>query len=380
MMDTVMQLTERIKSAAVGMQAALRGRPTRRQVCQRHLAATRIQRLCRRVMERVRFNKAVQAAALSKYMRRQRSATIIQKIVRRFQVHTALQSQRRAALICQATIRKFLACPEDERRIRRASWAMAKSAAILIQAAFRGRLTRRRVCQRHLAATSLQRLWRGVLARLSFTKAVEAATAIQKVWRGRIAVSKYIAVLERRRRAATIVQKNVRRFLCTALQSQRRAAVICQSAIRMLLAWPESERRIRRASWAMARAAKRTRLRRQHASKVLQCAFRCHLARRRVRSFRARQAQAAHMLLKRNTARCKVIMASWRAFAVSRAAFRVRNIESLLRGEERFRHFMKQRAEERARRLLPEPAAPVVPSTPSEDAGPSPTLSDAPTR
>ncbi|XP_042887718.1 abnormal spindle-like microcephaly-associated protein homolog isoform X2 [Penaeus japonicus] len=295
--------------ATLTLQAYFRGMRVRHEMKQRREAALKLQaylrgwlvrreyvRQVRRVVTIQRWWRATKIAREEslRYTRMRNAAIVIQSYARRMQVTQELRKQNQAALKIQAYFRRWSVQKEYQRKMKavvklQRYWRGAyqtlraqeryiymKRAAIIIQAAWRGRQTRQ-MLKRTKAASVLQAYVRGWCARryvreerrrihlkrvTKVTKVHMAAIVIQRSFR------RHQAMLRAKQTIDSVVK--LQRWVRAVLQrrcylKQRGCAVVIQRAWRRKLEMINKERRVKAAT-------------------VLQAAWRGQIARRSLKN------------------------------------------------------------------------------------------------
>ncbi|KAM4574590.1 abnormal spindle-like microcephaly-associated protein [Fundulus diaphanus] len=312
------------RSAAV-VQAAFRGHVARKRLAKTRRAATTIQRWFRASVERQTFLRmrraavSVQAAYRGKVAReslrkQHRAATAIQAAFRKHAARKKYLLLRKAAAAIQQRYRATVLARETRRDFR-----ALRTAAVVVQAVWRGRSERNGVKRRHHCATLIQARYRRHKAQKEYRSTRAAAVVIQRRYKaflvGKDVRKEYLEMktacvtlqaafrgtsvrsgLRKKHEAATVIQSAVRMLSCkkryVLLQS---AAIILQSRYRAL--------RLGRAQRSAFRKARR-------ASVTIQAAFRGFRVRRDIRKsqraataiqaqFRMRRARAAYLATRR---------------------------------------------------------------------------------
>ncbi|KAG9351153.1 hypothetical protein JZ751_025043 [Albula glossodonta] len=283
------ELYDRLCCATVTLQAAYRGHATRREIRQKHAAATVIQTAFRRHREIVKFQAmklsaiiiqrhyksysqskkdrekflrlrnsvvTVQAAFRGQRARRNiaqmhKAATVIQSSFRMHRQQAAFKSLHWAATVLQ---QRFRAC--RMRVSQELHYQQIRKAAICIQASFRGNKARElvkrmisarkiqsylRMCvkrrcflQQKAAAIVIQSAFRGHLARNQYKKMQASSIRIQRWYRSRRLASKQMAEYLAVRKATVTLQSAFRAMLARRLAKQKCAAVKVQSVLQMV--------------------------------------------------------------------------------------------------------------------------------------------------
>uniref|UniRef100_A0A9J7YUT6 Assembly factor for spindle microtubules n=1 Tax=Cyprinus carpio carpio TaxID=630221 RepID=A0A9J7YUT6_CYPCA len=219
--------------AATKIQAVVRKFILRRRMIQQNKAAIRIQTFWRGYVarEKLRVLKkekqfAIQNAAAT--VIQHEAATIIQSHVRKHILKLCFQRLQRAVCTVQQRFRA-------NKMMRREMAALQeqKSAALILQAAYRGMKSRQTLKQMHQAATSVQVTFRAYSARKRYLAMKCAAIVIQRQYTafrdGRKVYKEYIEM----KRAAIVLQSAYRgKRARQELQKKNKAATLIQSVIR----------------------------------------------------------------------------------------------------------------------------------------------------
>lgn len=202
------------------------------------------------------------------------SAIVIQSAFRRFIAHEKYLDYRYFIIEMQRHVRGYITRKELKAQdyaalvIQQAWWSYMTRvemdfAATLLQKTWRGVLGRRKWLEqesRHNAASSIQKLWRGYHQLMVYSATIQSTVLIQKMARGFLGRKLYS--VNKTRHAATCIQKVWRGFSVQVQYQMEILDIVCvQSLARRFLAKREHERRI-------------------EALSILQCAYRCALARR----------------------------------------------------------------------------------------------------
>ncbi|XP_013979018.1 abnormal spindle-like microcephaly-associated protein [Salmo salar] len=315
---------QRMRSAAILLQAAYRGQRARKEISLQHQAATMIQAGFRKHREEVKF-----------------------------------QAMRFAATIIQRYCRCYIQMKQDRDRLKK-----CRVSAIVLQAAFRGYRVRQDVAKMCRAATVIQSAFRRHQARTRYNKTQASAVTIQRWYRScnvlRRQRDDYLALRE----AAVKLQSAIRGTLARRLARRKRAAVKIQSVIRMSIQRTRyltlRTSTVKLQSHCRAWVARRIFLKRRTAAATLQKYYRGRQAQREQRSLylktlttvKTLQARVrGHIQLKRyqNLKRSAVTIQAFYRGMVERRRFQHQRASAAII-QERFRaHLLCQR--ERAKYL-----------------------------
>uniref|UniRef100_A0A8P4K3C9 Assembly factor for spindle microtubules n=1 Tax=Dicentrarchus labrax TaxID=13489 RepID=A0A8P4K3C9_DICLA len=238
-----MQKYQKMRSAAIVLQAAYRGQQGRREIAQYHWAATVIQSAFRKHREEVKF-QAIRLSAIiiqrhyrscilqkrdrETFLERRHSAVVLQAAYRGQQVRKEVARWHQAAIAIQSAFRKH----REEVKFQ----AMRLS-AVIIQRYYRSCILQRKERENFLkarhSAIVLQAAFRGHLVRTSIAKMHKAATVIQANFKRH----KHQSSLWRHRWAACVLQqrfraKRQRNIDIIHYQNCRKAAIVLQAAYR----------------------------------------------------------------------------------------------------------------------------------------------------
>uniref|UniRef100_A0A3P8UPN0 Assembly factor for spindle microtubules n=1 Tax=Cynoglossus semilaevis TaxID=244447 RepID=A0A3P8UPN0_CYNSE len=254
------------RDAAIVLQAAYRGMKTRRGIKRSHLAASIIQRAlmahCERrhyltlktavltIQRRYRANVAskkemqkyrnIQSAAVTlqaacrgwqvrkEVTRWHQAATLIQSVFKRHREEVKFQAMRLSAVIIQRYYRACVLQRED-----RENFLKIRGAAVVLQAAFRGKHVRRNITKMHKAATLIQANFRRHKQQSQFRRQCWAAYVLQQRFRAQRERDVNVKNYQELRKAVISLQAAVRGFNSRRKFKQRhRCATVIQRAYR----------------------------------------------------------------------------------------------------------------------------------------------------
>ncbi|KAM6962532.1 abnormal spindle-like microcephaly-associated protein [Aplochiton taeniatus] len=255
-----------------------------------------------------RYRGYVQRHSFKMLQRQHFSATVIQSAFRAHAVRQRLEKRNQASVTIQRWFRASL-----QRDKVRQTFINMRSAAVIIQAAYRGRMARKLLKSQHWAATIIQTSWRRFVFQKKYGCLKKAAIVIQQrfrakvlcdklreeyvclkkavqitqaVWRGRVDRKR----MEKLHRRATLIQACYRHHAAqTQYRSTRAAALVIQRRFRAYTAGKNARKRYLsvRESATILQAGLRGMMARKdlrkkhHAATVLQSAVRAFLCRRR---------------------------------------------------------------------------------------------------
>uniref|UniRef100_A0A8C8MFQ7 Calponin-homology (CH) domain-containing protein n=1 Tax=Oncorhynchus tshawytscha TaxID=74940 RepID=A0A8C8MFQ7_ONCTS len=260
---------QRMRSAAILLQAAYRGQRARKEISLQHQAATMIQAGFRKHREEVKF-----------------------------------QAMRFAAIIIQRYFRSHIQRKQDRDQFLR-----LKDSAIVLQAAFRGRCVRHDVAKMKRAATVIQANFRMHKEQVKFQAMRLSAVIIQRHYRSHIQMKQDRDRFIKIRESAIVLQEAFREMTARKqLQTECRASILIQSHVRKHL----QRANYKRLQWAVNTVQARYRANKKmmedrkalcikRAVVVLQAAFRGMLSRQRMREMH----KAASILQRSYRAHCE---------------------------------------------------------------------------
>ncbi|KAK9519679.1 hypothetical protein VZT92_022391 [Zoarces viviparus] len=243
LMTQQMQKYRTMKSAAVFIQAAYRGHRARSRIFEMHRAATVIQRRFLTIRDRNGF-LALKAAALVcqqryravtlarkerlDYLSKRTAAICLQAAYRGCEARKQLRLQHAAAVTIQSHFRKHR---------QRTYYKALHWAANVLQTRYRAnkkmREETRALSAKRNAAVVLQAAFRGMKSRRRLTQRHQAASVIQRAYRAHCQHQQYLTVkssvltIQRRYRATAAAKIQMQRY-----QTMRSAAVVLQAAYR----------------------------------------------------------------------------------------------------------------------------------------------------
>uniref|UniRef100_A0A672PJ34 Abnormal spindle-like microcephaly-associated protein homolog n=1 Tax=Sinocyclocheilus grahami TaxID=75366 RepID=A0A672PJ34_SINGR len=370
--------------AATKIQAVVRKFILRRRMIQQNKAAIRIQKFWRGYVaqEKLRVLKNEKQFALQNH----EAATIIQSHVRKHIFKLRFQRLRWAVCTVQQRFRA-------NKMMRREMAALQeqKSAALILQAAYRGMKSRQTLKQMHQAATTVQATFRAYSARKLYLAMKCAAIVIQRRFRAtKVAKQQRKHFLEmyhgalvlqacyrglkvrrqllQQRQAAVLIQSYFRKHKeMVKYQAMRLSAIIIQRHYRSYIqatADRENYLRLRKSAIVLQAAFRGHSLRRQLAEKqeasiIIQAAFRMYQQRstfkrhrwaarvlqQRFRARKRRDEQMRRYQQVRNAAVC--LQKSFRGMKereLSRRSKATRTIQSYLRMAVQRQRFLKEKA------------------------------------
>ncbi|XP_071342367.1 abnormal spindle-like microcephaly-associated protein [Trachinotus anak] len=319
-----MQKYQRMRRAAVVLQAAQRGRQVRKEVARWHQAATVIQSVFRKHREEVKF-QAMRLSAIiiqryyrscilqrkerDSFLKMRHSAVVLQAAFRGHQVRNNIAKMHRAATVIQANFRRhkqqsafrrqrWAACvlqqrfrAQRQRNLEMKHYHNCRKAAIVLQAAYRGMESRQTVKQSHHAASIIQRAYKAHCERRQYLTFKSSVLTIQRRYRATVAAKEQRERYQRMRRAAVVLQATYRgRQVRQEVAHWHQAATVIQSVFRkhreeikfqaMRLSTIIIQRYYR--SCILQRKERDSFLKMRHSAVVLQAAFRGHQVRNNI--------------------------------------------------------------------------------------------------
>ncbi|NXJ11136.1 ASPM protein, partial [Odontophorus gujanensis] len=256
-----------LKTAAIKMQAIYRGVKVRRRIHSMYQAAICIQAMFKMHRINIRYQAIRMAAILiqrqyraiclgkaqrKKYLELKKSSIVLQAAFRGKKVRQDLKMMHQSAALIQSYYRMhkqqrdfrslllatrriqqwYRACKERNKQVH--NYMTLRSAALCLQAAFRGMKTRRLLRTMSESAELIQRRFRTFLQRKHFISLRTAAIVIQRKYRAmklaKIQRQKYLSLLN----AAVIIQSAYRGFVVRRkVRQMHQAAKVIQATLRM---------------------------------------------------------------------------------------------------------------------------------------------------
>ncbi|XP_028442407.1 abnormal spindle-like microcephaly-associated protein [Perca flavescens] len=364
------QKYQKMRSAAVVLQAAYRGQQLRKEVARWHQAATVIQSAFRKHREEVKF-QAMRLSAIiiqryyracilqrldrEKFLKMKHSAIVLQAAFRGHRVRANIASMHRAATVIQANLKRH----KQQSAFRKQRWAACvlqqrfraqrlkhieikhyqdvREAVIKLQAAFRGMKSRKILKQRHHAASVIQRGYRTFCEHKQYLTLKSSVITIQRRYRATVAAKEQMEKYQKMRSAAVVLQAAYRgQQLRKEVARWHQAATVIQSAFRkhreevkfqaMRLSAIIIQRYYR--ACILQRQEREMFLKMRHSAIVLQAAFRGHRVRANIASMH-RAATVIQANLKRHKQQSAFRKQRWAACVLQQRfrAQRLRNLE-----------------------------------------------------
>ncbi|XP_050950699.1 abnormal spindle-like microcephaly-associated protein isoform X2 [Labeo rohita] len=314
----------KLRRSVTAIQAIYRGNCTRRDIARMNSAAAVVQRKYLAYKQRKLF-LSIRAAVVfcqrryrsllvarcdrRDYFAKRQAVVAIQATFRGMQVRRQIRRQHEAATIIQSHVRKHIL----KLRFQRLRWAVCtvqqrfrankmmrremaalqerRSAALILQAAYRGMKSRQTLKQMHRAATTVQATFKAYTARKRYLAMKCAAIVIQQRYRATNAAKQQRKHFLEMCQGALVLQACYRGLkVRRKLLQQRQAAVLIQScfrrhkemvkyqAMRLSVVIIQSHYR----SYIQAREDRENYLRLRKSAIVIQAAFRGHSLRRQL--------------------------------------------------------------------------------------------------
>uniref|UniRef100_A0A672U7Y9 Assembly factor for spindle microtubules n=1 Tax=Strigops habroptila TaxID=2489341 RepID=A0A672U7Y9_STRHB len=272
-----------LRRATIHIQAVYRGIRVRKRVKQMHLAASTIQSAYRMHRNRRSYQTMrIAAIVIQNYYRsyikgknqrkkyltiknsKLQAACLIQKAYRDFKARRELVQQNAAAVIIQKHLRAW-----QEGRLQFMKYNKTRRAVIKLQAFIRGYLVRKKISKQkqkkrllhftaaayhHISAIKIQRAYRIHLILKLAQKQISSVLLIQRWFRAKMQQKRFLRDYQRiiqlqrvirgwlnhRNDAATIIQRNVRRFLACRRRRKFAVGIIKFQALWRGYAWRKS--------------------------------------------------------------------------------------------------------------------------------------------
>uniref|UniRef100_A0A8D3BA68 Assembly factor for spindle microtubules n=1 Tax=Scophthalmus maximus TaxID=52904 RepID=A0A8D3BA68_SCOMX len=253
------------RAACVALQAGFRGMRVRKELEEKRQAATVIQSSVRMLLSRKRY-VLLQSASIviqsryralllgrtqrTEYRVLRQAAVKIQAAYRACRVRADLRRRHSAARAIQAQFRMYrtrmayllklsvLAIQRKYRatvsaKVQRTQYLETRSAAIVLQAAYRGQKVRQEVARRHRAATVIQSVFRKHREEVRFQALRLSAVIIQRHYRAHLLQRRDGEEFLKKKRSAILLQAAFRGLVQRRVfQRKREAAVTLQRRIR----------------------------------------------------------------------------------------------------------------------------------------------------
>uniref|UniRef100_A0A3Q1ASH6 Calponin-homology (CH) domain-containing protein n=1 Tax=Amphiprion ocellaris TaxID=80972 RepID=A0A3Q1ASH6_AMPOC len=257
---------QKMRRAAIVLQAVFRGQQVRKDVACRHQAATVIQSAFRKHKEQAKF-QAMRLSAIiiqrryrahvlqrrdrENFLTMRRSVVVLQAAFRGCRVRNNMTKMHRAATVIQANFKRH----KQQSAFRRQRWATSvlqqrfraqrqrdlevkryeevRKSVVMLQAAYRGMKSRRNIKQMHRAASVVQRAYRAHCQRQQYLKLKLSVLTIQRRHRATTAAkaqrTQYLEMCS----AAIILQAVFRgQQVRKEVACRHQAATVIQSAFR----------------------------------------------------------------------------------------------------------------------------------------------------